>query len=78
MTLRIRVCQDPPAQDSLDPLLRQYYTLIVERMAAIGVPVDPETPRSALAEFWVNIDAYLPPRGCLVVAETETGELVGC
>ncbi|MEM9270044.1 MAG: GNAT family N-acetyltransferase, partial [Pseudomonadota bacterium] len=57
---------------------RQYYTLIVERMAAIGVPVDPEAPRSALAEFWENIDAYLPPKGCLVVAETETGELVGC
>ena len=44
----------------------------------MGLKIDPEAPKSALAEFWANSDDYLPPNWCLVVARDNTGRIIGC
>lgn len=76
--IRIEICEELPAKDELDGILSQYYELIVERMRAMGFDIDLAAPKSALAEFWENSDAYLPPRGCLVIARSPEGEIIGC
>ena len=76
--ITIETCEALPARDELSSILSQYYELIVERMQAMGLDIDPAAPASALAEFWEHSDDYLPPKGCLVVARSETGEIVGC
>ena len=76
--ITIETCEALPARDELSNILSQYYELIVERMQAMGLDIDPAAPASALAEFWEHSDDYLPPKGCLVVARSETGEIVGC
>lgn len=76
--IKIEICERLPAKGELNSLLSQYYELVVQRMRAMGFDIDAEAPRSALAEFWENSDDYLPPKGCLVVARSGEGELVGC
>ncbi|MEL7182554.1 MAG: GNAT family N-acetyltransferase [Pseudomonadota bacterium] len=76
--ITVKLCTALPPREDLDSILGEYYALIVARMAEIGVPLDPAAPQSALAEFWANADAYLPPKGCLVVARDGTGRIVGC
>lgn len=76
-SLRIVLCDAAPPRDALDPVLRAYYALIVTRMAGMGFALDPAAPESALAEFWADPGAYLPPRGCLALAETPGGEILG-
>lgn len=76
--IEIERCLSLPPRADLDGLLSQYYALIVERMQAMGFEIDPEAPRSALAEFWENAEDYLPPKGCIVVARSSSGALVGC
>ncbi len=75
---RIETCEKLPAKDELNGILSQYYELIVLRMRAMGFDIDLAAPKSALAEFWANSDDYLPPRGCLVIARSPEGEIVGC
>ena len=76
--IRIETCESLPAKDELNNILSQYYELFVQRMRAIGFDIDPAVPQRGLAEFWENSDDYLPPKGCLVVARSEAGEIVGC
>jgi GNAT superfamily N-acetyltransferase len=76
--IQIELCDRMPPKEALDDLLSQYYGLIVKRMRAMGEEIDPDAPKSALAEFWANADDYLPPNGCLVVARTTDGILIGC
>lgn len=76
--IKIETCEQLPAKDELNNILSQYYELVVQRMRAMGFDIDPAAPQSALAEFWENSDDYLPPKGCLVVARTQGGEIVGC
>ncbi len=76
--IKIETCERLPAKDELNNVLSQYYELIVQRMRAMGIDIDPAAPRGALAEFWENSDDYLPPKGCLVVARSLEGEIVGC
>jgi N-acetylglutamate synthase-like GNAT family acetyltransferase len=71
-------CTELPDRDALNPVLRQYYELVVSRLAATGVDVPADAPTSALAEFWTNAEGYLPPEGALVLAQTGDGEIVGC
>ncbi len=75
---RIETCESLPPKGELNSILSQYYELIVQRMQAMGFEMDPAAPQSALAEFWEHSDDYLPPKGCLVVARSESGEIVGC
>ncbi len=74
----IKLCDRLPPTDQLGGLLMQYYALIVQRMRDMGLDIDPAAPESALAEFWANSGDYLPPNGCLVVARSSAGDLVGC
>lgn len=76
--ITITVCQTLPPKADLDHVLSQYYDLIVVRMTAMGLDIDPAAPASALAEFWANPDDYLPPNGCLVIARDSAGDIVGC
>ncbi|MEO1550608.1 MAG: GNAT family N-acetyltransferase [Pseudomonadota bacterium] len=81
MSVRIHLCQTPPDQSThaqIEGLLDQYYSLIVQRMGDLGVKIDPAAPRSARAEFWANIADYLPPTGCLALAEGAAGRILGC
>ncbi|UWQ18479.1 GNAT family N-acetyltransferase [Jannaschia sp. M317] len=74
----VTLCSDLPDQGALNEILKDYYRLAVARMQAMGIDVDPAAPTSALAEFWQNATDYLSPRGCLAIARTDAGELVGC
>jgi hypothetical protein len=65
-SFQIELCDTLPPRDALDGILGQYYDLIVVRMRDMGFEIDPDAPKSALAEFWANSDDYLPPKGCLV------------
>lgn len=76
--IKIEICERLPDKAKLNQILLQYYDLIVQRMRAMGFEIDQSAPESALAEFWENSDDYLPPNGCLVIAQSETGEIVGC
>ncbi|MGP6085890.1 GNAT family N-acetyltransferase [Antarctobacter jejuensis] len=78
MTIEITLCDRLPSRDDLNEVLSEYYDLIVRRMREMGVDLDPAAPQSALREFWDHADDYLPPRGCLAVARTRTGRIVGC
>jgi GNAT superfamily N-acetyltransferase len=78
MSIQIEHCQSLPPRDDLNSILRQYYDLIVLRMHAMGLEIDPSAPISALAEFWEQADQYLPPNGCLILARSSDGRVVGC
>ncbi len=71
-------CDRLPPKEDLNAILAQYYANIVHRMQDMGFGIDPAAPQSALAEFWTHADDYLPPKGCLVVAQNEDGQMVGC
>lgn len=77
-SFEIERCESLPPRDDLNGVLTQYYDLIVVRMRAMGLEIDPEAPRSALAEFWANPEDYLPPNGCLVLARDDAGAVIGC
>ena len=77
-SIEIELCKSLPPRDELNFILSQYYELIVQRMRDMGFDIDLSAPQSALAEFWVNSDDYMPPQGCLVVARKGSGEIVGC
>jgi hypothetical protein len=64
--ITIELCTTLPPREELNTILSQYYDLIVVRMRDMGFEIDPDAPKSALAEFWANSDDYLPPKGCLV------------
>lgn len=76
--IEIEVCRGLPPRDELNGILSQYYELIIHRMRDMGFDIDLSAPRSALAEFWANSHDYLPPNGCLVIARSDAGEIVGC
>lgn len=76
--IEIVICNRLPSKDELNAILTQYYDLIVRRMQEMGFAMDPAAPQSALAEFWAHAEDYLPPYGCLVVARSEGGQIVGC
>ncbi len=78
MTIDIVQCDQLPDRDALNGVLRAYYSLIVQRMRDMGANIDASDPEIALAEFWDNADTYLPPKGCLVIAQDQSGTIVGC
>jgi len=77
-SIEIEVCKALPPKEELSGILSQFYDLAIHRMRDIGFDIPPAAPQSAIAEFWVNSDDYLPPEGCLVLARKSTGEIVGC
>ncbi|SMY06786.1 GNAT family N-acetyltransferase [Flavimaricola marinus] len=76
--INIVLCKTLPPKDDLNGILIRYYETVVSRMRRMGFEIDDSAPTSALAEFWANADAYLPPNGCLVLAQDADGQIVGC
>ena len=76
--IEISLCDSLPPKDELNSILTQYYELVVKRMREMGFEIDLAAPKSALAEFWTHSVDYLPPKGCLVVARNDAGQIVGC
>ena len=76
--IQIELCSRSPDRNELNGILSQYYELIVKRMRDMGLEIDLSAPESALAEFWENSANYLPPKGCIVIARSDSGDIVGC
>ena len=76
MNIVYEICQTPPDKAPMNELLTEYYDLMISRIEASGGSVPPG--KQALAEFWGEIDLFLPPTGQLVLARLEDGTLVGC
>ena len=57
--------------------MQEYYDLMIFRIEAMGGSV-PSQETDAIAEFWDEIDQFLPPSGQLVLARSDDGTLVGC
>ena len=66
-----------PEKEPMDALLREYYDLMVSRIAMMGGKA-PAGGRKAIEEFWREIDQFLPPNGRLFLARSEEGDLLGC
>lgn len=77
MTYAIESCTRAPDREEFTPILEAYYGGLTERMAAIGFALEAAGAR-AIAEFWAEVEDYLPPRGCTVLARDDDGRLVGC
>jgi GNAT superfamily N-acetyltransferase len=67
---------DIPDRDALEDLVREWYTVAVAELASIDGP--DLTVEDAMADFWSGLEAYLAPRGCIVLAEDADGGLLGC
>lgn len=66
-----------PERDGMNELLSEYYALMIERLEGMGGG-GAEGGKKALAEFWNEIDLFLPPRGRLYLARNDDGDLIGC
>jgi GNAT superfamily N-acetyltransferase len=65
---------DRPA---LDALLREYYAVVLAKLAAAGGPRH-YRPEDLAASFWTALPKVLPPAGRLLLVHDEAGRLVGC
>lgn len=73
----IALCETRPAQAEIEPILLQYYETVVRRMRDEGFHIPDSAPQSALAELWDDLDGYMPPHGCIVLARRSDGAVVG-
>lgn len=64
-------------REALDDLLREYYGIILRKLAVAGVP-QKYTVEGLKASFWPSIDKFLPPSGRLILVHDEAGALAGC
>lgn len=76
MTISITAQTVLPDRRSFEPMMADYYTLMVGKFRTAG---GPEVATDGLVDgVWQDIDAYLPPNGQLVLAHEADGTLVGC
>jgi GNAT superfamily N-acetyltransferase len=73
----LRSVTEVPDKGALDDLLRDYYGVIVRKLALAGVPPN-YTAEGLKTSFWPNIDKFLPPSGRLILVHDDAGRLVGC
>jgi GNAT superfamily N-acetyltransferase len=64
-------------KDALNALLFDYYTVIISKFPAAGVPPN-YSQADLMASFWPNVHKILPPTGRLMLAHDPAGRLVGC
>ena len=82
MLIDYSFCEAAPDKDPMNDILTEYYQLMISRILSMGGTV-PQTEgdtdrKTALDEFWEDINYFLPPSGRLVLAKAEDGHLVGC
>jgi putative acetyltransferase len=77
MPHRIETASQPPDRDEFDRLLHEYYRRIFEDLEAHGVTLSFGI-EDAIADFWQNVAAFLPPEGMLCLARGADGRLLGC
>lgn len=70
-------CSGPPPQAEWDAFMKEYYGTHVARMARVGFVISEDTVQKAIAEYWDEVDAYLPPRGQTLLARGPDGALIG-
>ena len=58
---------EPPDREKMNALLTAYYDGMIRNLVAIGGP-EPDASL-AVADFWENVDQFLPPLGCLLIAK---------
>ena len=66
-----------PNPKQIEPLLKEYYELLVARMRDKGMRVNTAAD-GAVQEFWAHISDYLPPSGRLYIAYDTAQTPVGC
>lgn len=76
MTHRVISCEVPPEREAFSALLREYYALIISRIKA-DIAFDGDGSQ-AIAEFWDEVDSFMPPDGRLFLAKDDAGALIGC
>ena len=65
--VRITRLTEAPNRRKMDELLKGYYDGIVAGIRSLGGPeIDPADP---IADFWDHADQFLPPDGCLLIAD---------
>ena len=69
-------CDALPPKQELNRILAQYYDLIVQRMGDMGFAI--AGPAKRTGGILGQRHDYLPPNGCLLLARSETGQIVGC
>ncbi|MDG3041755.1 GNAT family N-acetyltransferase [Roseicyclus marinus] len=74
---RITSVTEVTDRDALDALMLDYYGVLVEKLAAAGVPGG-YTPSDLKASFWPNLHKILPPNGRFLLVHDAAGRLVGC
>ncbi|MDG4650460.1 GNAT family N-acetyltransferase [Roseibacterium sp. SDUM158017] len=77
MRYRISSVEEVPDRAALDALLRDYYAVVLAKLAAAGGPSH-FTPEAVAATFWTGLHKVLPPTGRLLLVHDEDGALVGC
>lgn len=65
----------PPERDIFHPLLVEYYAhMITLNPPEIAAQLD---AKAIAAEFWDEIEEYMPPHGRMALARDDTGTLLG-
>ncbi|MDG1430494.1 MAG: GNAT family N-acetyltransferase [Paracoccaceae bacterium] len=69
-------CFVPPNRKAFTELLKEYYALMIARIEAGNGFVGDGS--NGIAEFWDEVDVYMPPQGRLFLAQNHAGEMIGC
>ena len=64
-----------PDPDALSELMTEYYGWVESKLTELD---GPEIAVARLvSDMWADIDSYLPPKGCLILAHDDDGALAG-
>ena len=77
MIFQITSVSEVVGKPALEELLLEYYTIILQKFAAIGGQTI-YTPHDILSPFWLGLPKLLPPTGRLLLVHDEQERLVGC
>jgi GNAT superfamily N-acetyltransferase len=66
---------DIPDHADFEALRREWFTLATAELASIGGPI--RTADEMMVDFWPDMQNYLAPHGCTILALDDAGGLVG-
>lgn len=76
MTYAITLVDEIPDRDAMADITRQYYSVMVPKLVALGGPNF--SPDDLVADTMRDIPGFFPPSGRVALAHDEGGRLVGC